>query len=151
MQKKITFVILAQCPQTTLHRKIIYNFVWIYLGQHCIWKLLAQCWPCSHRCTFAGKPVFEICLVVCFLTGYIITAQSWLILLSFNSGVHLHLAGQQWIGGDIDWSRDNFHTELNEQGFENLWVAIVPSLQKFRNFSQNENSKFVLLVIFNQY
>ena len=59
-------------------------------------------------------------LVVCFLTGYIITEQSWLFLFNADSGVHLHLAGQQWTGGDIDWNRDNFHTELNEQGFDNL-------------------------------
>ena len=31
----------------------------------------------------------------------------------------------------------NFHTELNAQGFDNLWVAIVPSLKLHRNFSQN--------------
>ena len=31
----------------------------------------------------------------------------------------------------------NFHTELNEQRFDNLWVAIVASLNLHRNFSQN--------------
>ena len=58
LHKKITFAMLTYCPQTTLHRKKIYNFVWIYLGQHCIKKLLAQCWPREHRYTFAGKPAF---------------------------------------------------------------------------------------------
>ena len=27
------------------HKKIIYNFVWIYLSQHCTSKLLGQYWP----------------------------------------------------------------------------------------------------------
>ena len=33
---------LTHSPKTTLHRKIIYDFVWIYLGQHCIRKLLCN-------------------------------------------------------------------------------------------------------------
>ena len=32
LYKKITFTMLAHSPQTALHRKIVYNFVWIYLG-----------------------------------------------------------------------------------------------------------------------
>ena len=84
---------------------------------------------------FCRKTSF--CLVVCFLTGYIITEQSWLFLFNIDSGVHLHLAGQQWTGGQ-HWlelrQQFNFHTEMNEQGFDNLWVAIVPSLNLHRNF-----------------
>ena len=40
LYKKINLVMLTHSPKTTLHRKIIYDFVWIYLGQHCIRKLL---------------------------------------------------------------------------------------------------------------
>ena len=43
--QEITCTMLIHSPQTTLHKKIIYNFVWIYLGQHCTRKLLVQCWP----------------------------------------------------------------------------------------------------------
>ena len=50
---------LTRYPLMTLHRKIIYNFVWIYPGQHYIRKLLAQCRPRAHRYTFAGKPAFS--------------------------------------------------------------------------------------------
>ena len=61
--KKIIFEILAHSTQTTLHIKTIYNFVWINkivdLGQHCIRKLLAPCWPRVHRSTFAGKLTFS--------------------------------------------------------------------------------------------
>ena len=32
LYKKITFTVLAHSPETTLHRKIVYNFVWIYQG-----------------------------------------------------------------------------------------------------------------------
>ena len=31
--KKLTCVMLDHSPQTTFHRKIIYNFFWIYLGR----------------------------------------------------------------------------------------------------------------------
>ena len=31
--KKLACVMLVHSPQTTFHRKIIYNFVWIYLGK----------------------------------------------------------------------------------------------------------------------
>ena len=58
LHNKITFVMLAHSPQTNLHIKRIYNFVWIYLGQHCTRKLLVQCWPRAHRYTFSGKPAF---------------------------------------------------------------------------------------------
>ena len=36
---------LTHSPQATLHKKIIYNFVWIYLSQHCTRELLVHCWP----------------------------------------------------------------------------------------------------------
>ena len=36
LHEKLTCVMLAHSPQTTLHQKIIYNFVLIYLGQHCM-------------------------------------------------------------------------------------------------------------------
>ena len=45
LHKKITFAMLVHSPRTNLHWKIIYSFVWICLGQHCIRELLAQCWP----------------------------------------------------------------------------------------------------------
>ena len=34
----------AYSPQATLDRKMIYNFVWIYLGEYCIRKLPAECY-----------------------------------------------------------------------------------------------------------
>ena len=33
LHKKLTFVMLVHSPQTAFHRKMIYNFVWIYLGR----------------------------------------------------------------------------------------------------------------------
>ena len=33
LHKKLSCVMLVHSPQTTFHRKIIYNFVWIYLGR----------------------------------------------------------------------------------------------------------------------
>ena len=57
--KKITFAMLACHPLTMMHRKIICNFTWIYLGQHYIRKVLVQCWPRVHRYTFAGIPAFS--------------------------------------------------------------------------------------------
>ena len=42
---EITCAMLTHSPQTTLHKKIIYNFVWIYLSQRCTRKLLVHCWP----------------------------------------------------------------------------------------------------------
>ena len=32
LHKKLTSVMLVHSPQTAFHRKIIYSFVWIYLG-----------------------------------------------------------------------------------------------------------------------
>ena len=43
--REITCAMLTHSPQITLHKKIIYNFVWIYLSQRCTKKLLVQCWP----------------------------------------------------------------------------------------------------------
>ena len=31
LYNKITFAMLAHCPLATLHRKIMYNIIWIYL------------------------------------------------------------------------------------------------------------------------
>ena len=68
------------------------NVVQIHLRQHCTRKALVQCWQDRH--TFAGKhsdilsqenQLFEICLVVCFLTGYNITEQSWFGRSSFTA------------------------------------------------------------------
>ena len=33
LHKKLNFVMLVHSPQTAFHRKMIYNFVWIYLGR----------------------------------------------------------------------------------------------------------------------
>ena len=33
LHKKLIFVMLVHSPQTTFHRKIMYNLVWIYLGK----------------------------------------------------------------------------------------------------------------------
>ena len=45
LHKKRICVMLAHSPQTALHQKLICNFVWIYLDQHCIRKLPVECWP----------------------------------------------------------------------------------------------------------
>ena len=42
--REITCAMLTHNPQTTLHKKIIYNFFWIYLSQRCTRKLLVQYW-----------------------------------------------------------------------------------------------------------
>ena len=44
LYKKVTCAMFAYSPQTTLDRKMIYNFVWIYLGEYCIRKLPAECY-----------------------------------------------------------------------------------------------------------
>ena len=87
------------------------------LGQHYIVILSIQCCPnmpetTSHKkitCAMLAQSaqkeenwLFQICLVVCFLTGYNITEQSWLFLFNVGSGVHLWLAGQQCTWADID-------------------------------------------------
>ena len=33
LHKKLNCIMLVHSPQTTFHRKIVYNFVWIYLGR----------------------------------------------------------------------------------------------------------------------
>ena len=45
LHKKIARVMLPHSPQRTLHRKIMYNFVWIYLGKPCIRKYLWNVGP----------------------------------------------------------------------------------------------------------
>ena len=86
--------LLTHSPQTILHRKIIYNFAWIYLSQRCRRKLLVQCWPIwltmfmrKITCTMLYRPFWDNIaqenylysigpertdkwLVVCFLTKY---------------------------------------------------------------------------------
>ena len=42
LHKKITCAMLAHSPQKNSLKKIICNFVWIYLGQHCTRKLLCN-------------------------------------------------------------------------------------------------------------
>ena len=48
--------ILTHGPQTTLYRTIMYNFVWIYLCQHCTKILPVQCWPMANRQILWAKP-----------------------------------------------------------------------------------------------
>ena len=45
VHKKITCAILAHSSEITLHRKIIYNFVWMFLVQHYLRKLPVEFWP----------------------------------------------------------------------------------------------------------
>ena len=59
LYKSMTCAILTCSPQTTLHRKIICNFVCIYLGQYCIRKLPAEC------CTMAKRHAVNI-----YIKGY---------------------------------------------------------------------------------
>ena len=51
----ITCAMLAHSPQTNLPWKIVYNFVWICLGQHCTGKLLVQCWSIAKQNTLMKK------------------------------------------------------------------------------------------------
>ena len=89
MHKRITFAMLTLCPPSILHRKIIYNFVWIYLGHHCIRKLLVQWWPRAHRYTFAGTTQgFSNISGGLFFNQIHITKQSWLFLFNISSGVN---------------------------------------------------------------
>ena len=44
LYKNVTCAMFAYSPQATLDRKMIYNFVWIYLGEYCIRKLPAECY-----------------------------------------------------------------------------------------------------------
>ena len=87
---------LTRSPQTTLHRKIIYNF--LDLSRPTLYKEIA------HGVNFYEENnLYNV--VACSLTGYNITEQSWLFLFSVASEVHLRLAGQQWTGVNIDWNR----------------------------------------------
>ena len=54
LHKKTTWTMLANSPQTNFHKKIIHNFVWIYLGQHSTRKLLVECWIMADR-----QPLWE--------------------------------------------------------------------------------------------
>ena len=69
LHKKHTCVMLAHSPQTTLHQKIMYNFVSIYLGQRCIRKLPVECWAMAKiTYTMLCRPCWnniaqEYCLV----------------------------------------------------------------------------------------
>ena len=127
LHKKISLAMLTYCPQTTLLRKIIFNFVWIYLGQHCIRKLLAQCWPRADRYTFEWKPAFsDMSGDLFFLTGYIIIEQSWLFLFNDGSGVHLRLADRQWTGGDIDWNTYRYPCLISSlEQFRGLVIVVI--------------------------
>ena len=102
--KKITFAMLARHPLTMMHRKIICNFTWIYLGQHYIRKVLVQCWPRVLRYTFAGIPAFSNMSGGLFFNG--VHYYQIILALMFNavSGIHLQLAGQQLTGANIDWN-----------------------------------------------
>ena len=53
---------LAHSLQTNFHGKIMYNFAWIYLGQHCARKLPAQCWPMANRHLLWGNNLKNISL-----------------------------------------------------------------------------------------
>ena len=113
-QKKIASFVIRETYN-------LYNIVSTMLGQHCIGILSSQCCPnmsetrLHKKTTFAmwaqrvqiyfyrKNRFFQICLVACFLTGYIIREQSWFFLFNVGSGFHLWLLGQQWTGADIDW------------------------------------------------
>ena len=58
--KKITCAILIHNPQTNLHRKTIYDFVWIYLHNHCTRKLPVWCWPITNRQLLWGKKLYNV-------------------------------------------------------------------------------------------
>ena len=102
MHKNITFVILAHSSQTTLHRKIIYHFVWIYLGQHCIHKEITctmLAWSTQIYIHRKINPSFS------HMSGDLFFKLSNLgFLFNVSSWVHLWLAGQQWTGTNIDWN-----------------------------------------------
>ena len=55
LHKENTCAMLGHSPQTTLHRQITYNVVWICLGQHCARKLPVQCWFIANRQLLRGK------------------------------------------------------------------------------------------------
>ena len=56
---------LADSTQTTLHKKITYNFVWIYLGQHCTKKLPAQL-AHGQQITFMRKITYTVLCRSCW-------------------------------------------------------------------------------------
>ena len=67
--------------------------------------------------------LFQICLVACFLTMYIITEQSWLSLINVGSGVHLRLAGQLSTETDIDVN--------NKLSARNIKGGILRNIKKY--------------------
>ena len=62
LHKTIVCAMLAHSPQTTLHRKIIFNVVWICLGQHCTRKLPVQYWTMVNRQRLWGKWPIQCCV-----------------------------------------------------------------------------------------
>ena len=55
LHKKITCEMLVHSLQTTLHRKVILNFVGIYLGQHCIRKC-----PCLRDNSYEENNLYNV-------------------------------------------------------------------------------------------
>ena len=62
LHKTIVCAMLAHSPQTTLHRKIIFNVLWICLGQHCTRKLPVQYWTMVNRQRLWGKWPIQCCV-----------------------------------------------------------------------------------------
>ena len=61
LHKKITCAMFAHNPQTTLHRKIVVNFVWIYLG-----VTLCDVGPWLRNYSYKRKTIYRILYRSCW-------------------------------------------------------------------------------------
>ena len=110
LYKKITCAMFTHSPQTTLHRKIIQNFVWIYLGQYCIRKLPVEC------CSWLGDNSYEennLCHVVSTVLGQhcigILSSQCCLnksirkILVQYWPRAHIYIFAGKSAVSNVWW------------------------------------------------
>ena len=135
---------ICQFMQSVEFFSFLANALRILSSQCCpnIWGNIAQ----EYMCNVGPKRIviflmknqlmFHICLVVCYLSRYNITEQSWLFLLDVGLGVHLWLVGQHWTWTNIDWNHNTLCYSMEQwfsgygAGFpiqgscvQNQWVA----------------------------
>ena len=87
------YAILFEKPQTTLHKKILSNFVLILLGQHCTGQNPMQCCPRGSR---------QLCISKMFHS--MLTAYAILVLCNVAPGSKQHFTGKNsGNSGNVVW------------------------------------------------
>ena len=87
------YAILFEKPQTTLHKKILCNFVLILLGQHCTGQNPMQCCPRGSK---------QLCISKMFHS--MLTAYAILVLCNVAPGSKQHFTGKNsGTSGNVVW------------------------------------------------